>query len=75
MAALGKRLTLVTTRNFNFTDWAEDPYVVVASRDGTAFIEPYSFLRHADSLVAQAVAGPTRSKFLRRHSTFRVATF
>lgn len=47
--------------HINFSVWAEDGYVVVRDdeADTTEFVEPFSFPRYGDSLVADFVANAT----------------
>lgn len=63
-AARGTRArddVLTAPDHLNFSVWAEDGYAVV--HDGglqrTLFVEPYSFPRYGDSLIADLVAGGT----------------
>lgn len=55
--AAGKRITLLTIEDhLHFTDWAQDPYVIVESNEGRAFIEPLQYLRNGDALLAERLA-------------------
>ena len=53
---------VVTVRDHvAFSEWAEDPYVICRDLNGahSYLVEPYSFLRSADALVADEVARGT----------------
>lgn len=41
--------------HLNFTVWAEDAYVISKNGSKTYFVEPFSFPRYADSLIADSV--------------------
>lgn len=47
--------------HLHFSIWAEDGYVVVSDSDGggTSFVEPYSFPRYGDALIADFVSNAT----------------
>ena len=63
LAAAGKLpyATVVGTDDtVDFTMWAEDPYVTGLARDQTYLIEPWSFRRSADGLIADQLAHSTR---------------
>lgn len=47
--------------HLNFSIWAEDGYVVITDSDGggTYLLEPFSFPRYGDSLIADFVANAT----------------
>jgi hypothetical protein len=50
--------------HLNFSVWAEDGYVVTTDAEGggTYFVEPYSFPRYGDGLVAELVSNATDLK-------------
>ena len=53
------RVEIVPVRdNLNFTEWAEDPYVMVQDRGAgmSYFVEPRVFNRHSDNRIADIVA-------------------
>ena len=57
----GATTNVVVAPDFlNFTVWAEDPYVVVRdtdpSSDATFLVEPFTFNRSGDALIAERVA-------------------
>lgn len=57
----GATTNVVVAPDFlNFTVWAEDPYVVVSDTDpgspATYLIEPFTFTRAGDTLIAERVA-------------------
>lgn len=55
--AVRERITLLPVEDhLHFTDWAQDPYVIVDSNEGRAFIEPLQYLRNGDALLAERLA-------------------
>ena len=52
---------LAAPDHLHFSVWAEDAYVVVRDEDSgaTYFVEPYSFLRYGDGLIADFVSNGT----------------
>lgn len=62
LAGRGETTTLVEAPDhLNFSVWAEDGYVAVTDRDSgaTYLVEPFSFPRYGDSLVADFVTNAT----------------
>lgn len=75
----GATTNIVVAPDFlNFTVWAEDPYVVVQDTDpsseATYLVEPFTFARAGDALIAERVAQPARSRAPSLRCTFREAT-
>jgi hypothetical protein len=52
--------TIITAADhLHFSVWAEDGYVAATDGDATYLIEPFSFPRYADSLIADLVSNAT----------------